>query len=312
MDTIKLLPYRCKTTLTAIARHERIKRFEATGYGTILYSQDTIALPTSLSAVNTQCGLFDNDKPLASKSGKPAEKPQQLTMAEKPQQLTMFADKAPVQFGVTKAQPTMPIPADCTMRLELQSEDPRTQQQKATDLQREAEARTIPLRLQDKPVNTGVAVKEISFKCLPSTSESFRQSSDKMAARVQYNNWCTANGVRNRTLRNHYPAAEMSAKERYTLAYRYARERGGNVDTSHRIELAAWQCYADRFKHPQQTNPMLWGGLLPTYDVDPMDVQFNKLRSCDRAFQKDRIFWSYYASTNFNLSRNRKSMSKVK
>lgn len=111
-------------------------------YATKLGSGPTIALPAytgqGKSGQTAQLGLFDasDSKIVKGKKGKNAGKSVQTSM---------FRDVDTVAFGVTKSTLVMPIPDDCTIKLALASEDPRTAQQKDIDLQHEAESLTAPM-----------------------------------------------------------------------------------------------------------------------------------------------------------------------
>jgi hypothetical protein len=61
---------------------------------------------------------------------------------DRPQQIEMFSQRELAQFGV-RANPKFPITP--TTKMELFVQDPRIEEEKERDLQRQAEERTYPL-----------------------------------------------------------------------------------------------------------------------------------------------------------------------
>ena len=71
-----------------------------------------------------------------------------------PQQMEMFETREIAQFGV-KANPKMPLSPRTP--LELAMEDPRTEEEKEADKQREIEENTVPMFENDEPDKTSPA-----------------------------------------------------------------------------------------------------------------------------------------------------------
>jgi hypothetical protein len=75
-----------------------------------------------------------------------AKQKQQAHARSQPHQAEMFTQREMAQFGV-EAHPKLPLSPNT--KLELIMEDPRTEEEKAQDLQRQIEQHTYPLPLEE-------------------------------------------------------------------------------------------------------------------------------------------------------------------
>ena len=69
---------------------------------------------------------------------------------QQPPQLLMFSQREMAQFGVNP-HPTLPLSPKT--RLELAVQDPRSEEERAEDLQREIEERTYPMLGEDRDLD---------------------------------------------------------------------------------------------------------------------------------------------------------------
>jgi hypothetical protein len=75
-----------------------------------------------------------------------AKQKKQAQARSQPQQAEMFSQREMAQFGID-AHPKLPLSPNT--KLELMMEDPRTEEEKAQDLQRQIEQQTYPLPLPE-------------------------------------------------------------------------------------------------------------------------------------------------------------------